>query len=111
MTEITDKQAEYIIENKEIPDEIINSAARVAVVLTQNWCPQWVDMQAWLPELEGIEIYYQCYNIKPYSYKLMKVKETVFGNDLIPYIRYYKDGKLVNQTNHVGKEEFISLFE
>jgi hypothetical protein len=81
-------------------------------VLTQNWCPQWVAMKFWLPKIdEDIKIFYQCYNIKAYSYKLMKVKETSFVNDLIPYVRYYQNGKLINETNYVGKEEFLSYYE
>lgn len=111
MVEITDIQAEYIIENKKIPEEIINAGDRVAVVLTQNWCPQWVAMKLWLPKIDDdIKIFYQCYNVKPYSYKLMKVKETAFGNDLIPYLRYYKKGKLIKETNYVGRNEFLSYY-
>ncbi|MDC7227588.1 MAG: hypothetical protein PQJ61_12555 [Spirochaetales bacterium] len=109
MIEISDSQAEYIIENKELPAEITNAAEKVAVILTQNWCPQWIIMKKYLPEIDSdIKIFYQCYNIKPYSYKLMKVKETVLGNDLIPYVRYYKNGKLTAETNYVNKEEFMS---
>ena len=111
MIEITDKQAEYIIENKEIPSELINADNKVAVVLTQNWCPQWVAMKMWLPKVaEDIKVFYQCYNIKPYSYKLMKIKETAFENDLIPYVRYYKNGELINESNYVGKTDFLSYF-
>jgi len=112
MTEITDAQAEFIIENKEIPDEIINAGDKVALVLTQNWCPQWVAMKIWLPKIhDGIKIFYQCYNVKPYSNKLMKVKETIFGNDLIPYVRYYRNGEFVHETNYEGKDGFLSHFE
>ncbi len=112
MIEITDEQAQHIIENGEIPSELINTKGRVAVVLTQNWCPQWVAMKTWLKKLdEDITVYYQCYNIKPYSYKLMKVKETKFGNDLIPYVRYYKNGQLINETNYVGQEHFLENFD
>lgn len=111
MTEITDVQAEYIIDKKEIPAEIINAGEKVAVVLTQNWCPQWVAMKMWLPRVDDdIKIFYQCYNVKAYSYKLMKVKESIFGNDLIPYVRYYRNGKLTKESNYVGKNDFLKEF-
>ena len=112
MIEITDEQAESIINERNIPEEIINSSQSVAVILTQNWCPEWVWMKSWLPKVDKhIKVFYLSYNIKPYSYKLMRVKEEAFENDLIPYIRYYKNGKLVHESNYTDKESFNAIFK
>lgn len=111
MIEITDAQAEYIIENNKIPDEILSSSEKVAVIFTQNWCPQWPAMKKWLPQVtDKVQVFYICYNLKNYSYKIMKVKESIFENDLIPYVRYYKDGQLLGDSNYVEKESFLSAF-
>jgi len=112
MIEITDTQASHIIENREIPGELINSTDKVAVVLTQDWCPQWLFMKRWLnkTETKGIKTYYISYNRKTYFNEFMNVKEDIFGNDQVPYVRYYKDGKYLNDSNFVSEELFLSNF-
>ncbi|MDA3810749.1 MAG: hypothetical protein PF518_10545, partial [Spirochaetaceae bacterium] len=103
MKEITDEQAAYIIKQKDIPEEILNSNDKVAIVLTQDWCPQWLFMQQWLKKTEtnGIKTYYISYNKKPYYQEFMNAKESGFGNDLVPYVRYYMNGKLIDESNYV----------
>lgn len=113
MIEITDLQAAHIIEQKEIPTEILNDSEKVAVVLTQDWCPQWLFMKRWLKKTEekGIKTYYISYNKKSFYNEFMNVKETAFGNDLVPYVRYYVNGKYVDDSNFVSEELFLSNFK
>ncbi len=42
---ITREQALAAIDRGELPEEVVESAAKVAVVLTQDWCPQWSAME------------------------------------------------------------------
>jgi hypothetical protein len=113
MIEITDTQAAYIIDSSEIPSEIVNSAEKVAVVLTQDWCPQWLFMKRWLKKTEdhGIKTYYICYNKKSFYNEFMNVKESTFNNDLVPYVRYYSNGVLKDESNFVSEELFLSNFK
>lgn len=113
MKEISDAQARNIIQNREIPEEIINSAGRVAVVLTQDWCPQWMQMKGWLEDMkeEGINVFHISYNRKPYFREFMMVKESQFGNGLVPYVRYYINGQFLSDSNFISRELFLSRFK
>ena len=113
MIEITDSQASLIIKQRQIPEEILNSNDKVAVIMTQDWCPQWLFMSRWLKKTQekGIKTFYISYNRKPYFNEFMNVKEAVFNNDLVPYVRYYKDGKLIDDSNFVSEELFLSNFK
>lgn len=115
---LTDKQAECAIKAKEFSQEVIASKKFVAVVLTQGWCPQWVAMRYWLHKLDmdkelqslELDIYEYVYNESDLFEKFMHFKETVFGNDQVPYVRYYVCGKLIAETNFVSKEIFFGHF-
>ena len=41
----------------------------------------------------------------------MQFKETHFGNYEIPYIRYYKNGTLVSESNYTTSADFLARFE
>lgn len=112
MTEMSDLQARSLIRTREIPDELIGSGNRVAIILTQDWCPQWQFMKNWLMKMnaEGIRVYHLSYNRKPYFHEFMEVKETEFKNDLVPYVRYYVNGKFIKDSNYVSRELFLSNF-
>lgn len=110
---LTPGQIDYAIENGEFPPEVILSAENVAVVLTQGWCPQWSHMAQWILSLEpedSIRVYYTVYDEEPYFERFMDFKETVFGNRQIPYVRYYRGGKLVKESNYISKSLFLSVF-
>ena len=116
MKEITDEQARYTIDNGELPDEVISAAGRVAVVLTQDWCPQWATMESYIGDLteeteSPILVYVLIYNRVPYFSDFLDFKESTWGNRQIPYVRYYRDGRLVNQTNYVPKSTFTACFD
>jgi hypothetical protein len=110
--ELTEVQANFAIENGEFGLDVINSIENVVIILTQDWCPQWKNMESWVFNLdinENIDIYYLEYNKVDYYKPFMKYKEKILGNYHIPYIRYYKNGVLKNESNFVYKEQFISL--
>jgi len=98
--------------------ELTHSNTYVAVVLTQDWCAQWSAVQQWLRDLNkrrephdlDIDVYQLVYNKKEYFDQFLRFKEDVLGNFLIPYIRYYGDGRLIGETNYVSMEEFIARF-
>ena len=93
--EITSEQALNAIENGEFGRDVL-SGEYVIIVMTQDWCPQWVSMNRWIYGLEtdkNIEIYELVYNKTDYSSAFMEFKEKTLGNSLIPYLRIYKYAK------------------
>jgi len=62
---ITKEQALYSILNGEFSDDLISSKDKVVVVMTQDWCPQWINMKNWIYDIqtaEDIDIYELIYN-------------------------------------------------
>ena len=41
----------------------------------------------------------------------MNLKEKTWGNYSIPYVRYYRDGDLVNESNFVSRRGFLKRFD
>ena len=117
-TQITEAQAKEILSAGDIPQEMTNVSAKVAVVLTQSWCPQWKAMDAYLsrmaeekkPETDDLVVFHLFYDLLPFSEDFMRFKETHYSNDKIPFVLYYRDGKLKETTNYVSESGFLSLF-
>lgn len=112
---ITEKQTREAIANGEFGKEVVASQKHVAIILTQSWCSQWVHLNRSLESLEQkyeyeIDIYELEYDKVDYFDDFRRFKENTLKNDLIPYIRYYTDGKLVGETNYVSVNEFLSMF-
>lgn len=114
---ITEPQARQAIADGEFGEDIRLASKNVAVVLTQGWCPQWADLKQTLAALEkdGIEIelsvFELVYDLEPYSADFMSFKEKVFGNYQIPYVRYYQDGQLTDESNWVSRKKFLKRFD
>jgi len=106
MKQIEKEQALYAINQGEFGDDIIRSAERVAVILTQSWCPQWHSMQHFIADFPEAEVYVLEYDRTDYFDQFREFKERVLGNDQIPYIRYYHRGILMAQSNAVHQEQF-----
>ncbi len=106
------------IEHEELPDEVVGSAENVAVVLTQDWCPQWSAMERWIDDLEddesssavAIDVYQLLYNRKDYFQQFLRFKENVWQNRTIPYVRYYRNRRFIRDSNYVTREEFLAAF-
>jgi hypothetical protein len=103
---IAKNQALDCIAQQEFSKEILLSAEKVAVILTQSWCPQWHAMKAFLGDMADCEVYYLEYDRVDYLEVFREFKERVFGNDQIPYIRYYRNGTLTEVSNAVSEEMF-----
>lgn len=105
---ITIQQAREAMERGEFGDEVVRAHARVAVILTQDWCPRWAAMRQWIYELnDDFALFEFVYNKTELFESFMAFKEKVWGNDRIPYIRFYRDGKLFSQSNDLTREEFL----
>ncbi len=106
------EQCFYAIKNGEFEPAITESAKRVAVVLTQAWCPQWFIMKNWIAEESaklGARLFYIEYDKENFYEEFMSWKENNFNNRQIPYIRYYLDGKCVAESNFLGRGGFIRM--
>ncbi len=111
---MTDDQVSYAISHGEFGSNVICACRRVAVALTQDWCPQWSSISAWLNLIEeptDLAVFVFVYNVSPRFPEFLDLKENRWGNARIPYVRYYVDGKLVNESNYVTKEAFLASFE
>ena len=99
------------IEKKEFGDDIISSAGKVAVIMTQDWCPQWHSMDRYIGKLStenlDVDIYEIVYNKENYYKDFMKFKEIVFKNFSIPYVRYYLNGVFTGESNYMSKNKFL----
>jgi hypothetical protein len=101
------------IAQKEFSIDVLNSAKSVIIIMTQDWCPQWTSMKKWIYNFndENCKVYEIIYNNKEYSKEFMAFKETIFGNDLIPYVRIYKDGKFYKECNYRSEPMFAQLLK
>ena len=106
--QITREQAFHAMENGEFGADVIASADSVAVIMTQDWCPQWAAMKNWVYSLEGGFVLYELvYNLTPYFSEFRSFKENVWKNGHIPYVRYYRGGVLAAESNYVSRDEFL----
>ena len=111
---LAEEQAMYAIQHGDFPEELRKSQKNVAVVMTQDWCPQWGAMSTWLDTLKEddlqLDIYILLYNRERYFEEFLHFKETSWRNDLVPYVRYYTEGKFVGESNYVSRSEFLKSF-
>jgi hypothetical protein len=105
MTELTPNDIEIMLKHKELDRAIIASAPVVVVILTQSWCSEWQAMQHWLPRLDTTNFYYFVYDKSDNFEQVCSFKEDIFKNDLIPYLRFYKNGALVYESNYMREVE------
>ncbi|MBU0936710.1 MAG: hypothetical protein KKI09_12970, partial [Spirochaetes bacterium] len=100
---------DYAMQHGEFADDIIKSAAHVAVILTQSWCPQWLMMRSWLNgfgKSDDVQIFYVEYDRETWFEDFMSFKENHFGNRSVPYIRYYAGGQCTDSTNFISRDGF-----
>jgi len=109
---LTGPECEAAIATGEFASNIRGSALRTAIVLSQSWCPQWLWMRSYLEGLAlepGIDIYWLEYDREPFFDSFIDFKENVLGNALIPYVRYYSQGLLVQSSNYIDRRGFLRL--
>lgn len=107
---INKDQALDAIKNGEFGADITGSADKVAIILTQSWCPQWQSMKRFVVDFTGAEIFFLEYDLTGFFDEFIRFKENRLGNDQIPYIRYYIGGSLVADTNAVSENIFRRKF-
>ena len=116
--ELPDSAVQYAIENGDFPEDIL-AEEHVAVIMTQSWCIEWLQMRSWLkrladkgkPEKLEIQVYTVVYDKADYFHEFMAHKEEVFGNQLVPYVRYYSRGALRSESNYLPRGAFLGRFE
>ncbi len=111
MKKLSEEQMNFFLKNGEFPADVIAAAPNTAVVLTQDWCPQWTMMKRYLSEITEAAVFFIEYNREPRAGEYMRAKETIFGNDLIPYVRYYRNGAFAGDSNFVFKDNFLDFFK
>jgi hypothetical protein len=112
--ELTKTQAFFAINNGEFPEEVIASNNKVVVIMTQNWCPQWTSMNSWIYSLElgfDLDIYELIYDKVDYFNEFLVHKEKVWNNYDIPYLRYYKNGMLIKETNYTSQKNLVDIIK
>ncbi|GAB4221611.1 MAG: hypothetical protein Kow009_11890 [Spirochaetales bacterium] len=113
---LTLEDAKQILSEGNIPDRIVRSAPAVAVVLTQSWCPQWRAMNAYLDQWAGEEngddqvlVYHLEYDRLPIFTQFLAWKENTFKNYDIPYVRFYREGRFIEDANFLDQDWFRKL--
>lgn len=96
----------------EFPAHVRTAGERVVVIMTQDWCPQWHDMESWLDRFDDkVTLYVLVYNIRPDFETILDFKENTWGNREIPYLRYYHKGQLVKETNWLPRTTFEAMIK
>ena len=65
LNKVNDEQIYDVIKNGEFSGDIISSNEKIAIIMTQDWCPQWKRMKEWvsdLPDDVNIKFYEIIYN-------------------------------------------------
>lgn len=116
--DLPEEDALAAIRDGEFPPTITGQP-HAAVVMTQNWCPDWLRMRSWLKRMEkageptglDIDLYVLIYNKVDYFTEFLRHKENSFGNRLIPYVRYYAAGAYLGDSNQVSRDQFLARFD
>lgn len=113
---LTNDELKNAVSSGDFTEKIRKASGRVAVILTQSWCPQWIFMRSWLSRMEKnaditeLSIFEAEYDRMPAFDDFRQFKESVFNNWEVPYVRYYADGKLVGESNFVSEQGFLDFF-
>ncbi|MFW6364043.1 MAG: hypothetical protein ACOC0D_09375 [Spirochaeta sp.] len=115
---ISEQEIRQTIEAGEFPAHILNSSRNVAVIATQDWCPEWRNMQRWVkseqedpePNSPDVDIYLIIYNNTDFQQEFMQLKENTWENGFIPYVRYYRNGEFQGDSNGVTSRKFYQRF-
>ncbi|MEI0581349.1 hypothetical protein [Brachyspira pilosicoli] len=112
---IDDNEMKYIIENKEVSNNIKNIAENVLAIFTQDWCGDWKGLKRELNANEqnsdvDLTIFICIYNQSGLYEDFMNFKENEWKNELIPYLRYYKNGNFIKDTNHLPFQRIMNVF-
>ncbi len=111
---MTDQEMLETAQNGEIPASLLAKSKNVIAIFTQDWCPDWhrteKDFKSHQDYSEDILVYIAIYNTSIYSEQVMAFKEDVWKNGLIPYIRCYKNGTFLKDSNAMAFERIVKAF-
>ncbi len=113
---INDTDMQNIIDNKDIPDSIKNKSENVIAIFTQDWCGDWHRVQNELEKNKDIndidiDVFICVYNQSALHEPFMNFKESVWNNDLIPYLRFYKNGNFIKDSNIIAFFKILEIFK
>jgi glutaredoxin len=105
----------FAIEQGEFAEEICAKTQKTAIILTQSWCPQWVAMRRYLDEAlkkaseasVDFSIFFVEYDKESWGDEFMMFKEDTFKNREIPYVRFYQDGRFIEDSNFISLGGFL----
>ncbi len=107
------EQALNAMQNGEFDKSVIASKEIVLIILTQDWCLQWQALKTWLYDSTDvkmdIDVYELVYNTTDYFEEFKSFKEEQLGNSEIPYLRFYRNGTLIEETNYISKDRFMEI--
>ena len=107
---LTKDQLDALLSEGEFPESVRLAAPKVVVVMTQDWCGQWATMAAYLPDFaDQAAIFTVEYNLLPDFELIISFKENVYNNRQVPYVRFYRDGKLVRHSNWLPRGSFAAM--
>lgn len=112
LSKLTEAQCVDAMTRGEFGPELRGASAKVAIIMTQSWCPQWTMMRSWLPgvsESLGASVFFVEYDNEPFFESFMAFKEDSFDNREIPYVRYFKDGEFIRSSNYLDKASFVRI--
>ena len=112
MRKLTEPECRAAMAAGEFSPELRGAAPRVAIVLTQSWCPQWMWMRNYLPEISGspdVAVLWVEYDRESFFDDFLPFKEDVLGNREVPYVRYYRDGVFLRSSNYIDKNGFLRI--
>ncbi len=112
---LTKEDCVFAVEHGEFAEDICGRTSKTVIILTQSWCPQWAAMRRYLDEAErkakdasiDFSIFFIEYDKESWAEEFMMFKENGFKNREIPYVRYYQDGKLMNESNFIPLNGFL----
>jgi len=112
LIKLTEEQCRQAIRVGDFAPELTKAAPLVVIVLTQSWCPQWTRMRPFLESFSeevGRAGWFVEYDRETFFEDFRSFKEAKFRNEEVPYLRYYREGRLVKETNYVDKGCFDKL--
>ena len=108
---MSDADAQYIIDHQDVSAEMRNTSHYVACIATQSWCHQWHAMRAYFDSDKDVVVWYYEYDLTDLFDPFREFKEQIWKNDQIPYIRYYRAGALVYESNYCLEKDFYDHFD
>lgn len=112
---MSDADAQHAITNTEFSEKLRNAGKYVAIIPTQSWCHQWHAIRSWFEQSKSaakeVVVFYYEYDTTDLFDPFREFKESHWKNDQVPYIRYYRDGICVHESNYCSEDDFYRSFD